>query len=640
MHKTSLSKILILGLLPVLAHAQLSVLGISPESGTRAASLTATVAVQFDRDLDPSTLTGQTFRLHGRWDGLIDGTLSYDAAAQTARFQSSRAFLPGDRIDLILTSGLRGAGGESFGGRTGSFTVEVVRGLGPGTATGFETGLEVTALDALDLDDDGDLEIAVAADPAGGPVLQVLEFDGASVAPGAAIATPGPVRHTRAGDLNSDGRADLLLLYEGAFQVCAFTPAPSLGTLLTPAGASEIIGAGTADLNADGHLDAAILGRSPGGNALHIYHNNGSGALSIAAQFWAQDSAGALLAADLDGDGDADIAATDARPDSARLVLFLNPGDGVGFSAAPDVTVDLDFEPGAALCADFSGDGLPDVAVAHRSAAFVSLYRNLGAGSGAPQFAAPALYPGADSASALLHGDIDEDGDFDLIVIGRGSSSVQLLANNGSGQMSASGLGVSTAQAAGVLADLNRDGALDFLSADSSGSVLFFANDVSNNTPPGASLPVDPADGAVLASNPDRLVWLAASDVEDDPLYYLLSLSDNDGGTWNFDSRLSADADRFQPPAPVPAGTDSVTLSLDGLGIGNGAVQWQVVAHDGLAAGPSTAVVSYIVDDYAPGPPLNLTAGGSQGASPWQSGPEFEIDWQLPDDTSGIAQSL
>ncbi len=51
----------------------------------------------------------------------------------------------------------------------------------------------------------------------------------------------------------------------------------------------------------------------------------------------------------------------------------------------------------------------------------------------------------------------------------------------------------------------------------------------------------------------------------------------------------------------------------------------------------SVSVDTATADVNPPPAPVNLSAGGARDQSPWQSNPVFEIDWQNPDDESGIS---
>jgi len=59
-----------------------------------------------------------------------------------------------------------------------------------------------------------------------------------------------------------------------------------------------------------------------------------------------------------------------------------------------------------------------------------------------------------------------------------------------------------------------------------------------------------------------------------------------------------------------------------------------------LSVAETTVEVDPTLDDVTPpGAPLLLSAGGSPNASPWQSQPVFQINWQVPADESGVVKS-
>lgn len=84
-----------------------------------------------------------------------------------------------------------------------------------------------------------------------------------------------------------------------------------------------------------------------------------------------------MHAADLDGDGDADLLS--ASRDDDKIAWYENQGTGT-FSAQRVITTDAD-TASAVHAADLDGDGDPDVLSAGGSE--VAWYENLGAGADA-----------------------------------------------------------------------------------------------------------------------------------------------------------------------------------------------------------------------------------------------------------------
>lgn len=272
-----------------------------------------------------------------------------------------------------------------------------------------------------------------------------------------------------------------------------------------------------ADLNGDGYLDVAGALRAGG---VTVLLNDGRGGLLPGPMYLRESLARSIVARDLDGDGDVDLAigCVNLDPVVGATVLF-NDGDGTfanpltltlsdvvggiaagdvngdrladlivlaaggtiaaylgdgtgGFSALPPTPTPSSCGQGVAV-ADLDGDGFDDVASAcYTPAAFAVLYGS------AQGLAAPAqvVAPAGDLARSIAAADVDGDGQVDLLL---GTETVdgskhlgylQVFRNAGNRAFSPGGAyaGGETARAV-AMGDLDGDGDADAVIADDHG---------------------------------------------------------------------------------------------------------------------------------------------------------------------------
>lgn len=269
---------------------------------------------------------------------------------------------------------------------------------------------EDSYLALADVDVDGDVDVVVAAYAA--DELQVFRNQGGP----AHFATPdvgdvvamgdGPFG-IDLGDFDDDGRTDLLvgLADEQALQVLLGQPDGSLLALAPVELAFEPINLLCADLDGDGHVDAAATGRAGDQSLFALFAGDGAGGFLLVASHELDERPAGLAMADLDEDGQLDLVVGSFLTTAARLELFLNRGE-LAFVSQP---VELGQGPGTPLTLDADGDGHIDLVVPTTGGELV-LARGNGAGGFAGLLRTPGALPCPDGTLSAAAADLDGDG--------------------------------------------------------------------------------------------------------------------------------------------------------------------------------------------------------------------------------------
>ncbi|MEM7205588.1 MAG: VCBS repeat-containing protein, partial [Planctomycetota bacterium] len=337
-------------------------------------------------------------------------------------------------------------------------------------------------------------------------------------------------------DLDADGDLDLVIANHDISQLNGsltlwFQDAPRT---FTPQPLPDVPGllpltVAVADLDGDGDLDLAAAGgvRFQPESTLVVFDQDAPRVFTPRAPILSTGSSPAAVApADLDGDGDLDLAVP--YRDSSELILYEQDGAG-DFQARPPLTTG--YGAGSVGIADLDGDGDLDLAVPHEFESGVTLYQQV-----APwTFAATQVATASPSMSVVV-ADLDADGDPDLAtpteVIVQTAPLVFVAQPVPPGGIIPSGLAVS---------DVNDDGLLDLAVGDRRSEQL----SLYLRTPEGELQRQPPLATGLFRSR------VEAADLDGDRRIDLLVGGNNDS---ELQILFGGVPRRFRAEAPVPTG--------------------------------------------------------------------------------------
>ncbi|MET0555938.1 MAG: FG-GAP-like repeat-containing protein [Vicinamibacteria bacterium] len=262
------------------------------------------------------------------------------------------------------------------------------------------------------------------------------------------------------GDFDADGRLDAayglslgtgvaVLLGDGAggFGRPVVT-SPNLGS------SSGTVALTTADFNRDGRLDLAFADLT---NAI-VFLGLGDGRFTTSVLGGTDLLIGGLDVGDFDGDGRADVAVA-RRPLAGTSQVLVFRGNGAGGFASPvSWNVPALQYPRGVVAADLDGDGDDDLAVADEFGDAVGVLL----GSPGLALALRGPFPAGDQAVDVDAGDVDGDGRLDLVAANQTAAAFSVLLADAAGGFGAPRSFAGPTQSAFVaLVDLDADGRLD-----------------------------------------------------------------------------------------------------------------------------------------------------------------------------------
>ena len=276
--------------------------------------------------------------------------------------------------------------------------------------------------------------------------------------------------------------ADLVIANSGSNTVSVLLGSENFdGTFSEAAGSPFTVGANPsavviADFNDDGNLDIAVANQ--GDNTISVFAGDGQGGFtpfpkSPFALPTSEKGPVAMVSGVFDNSGKPEIAVLNAATENIGIfqASFNSSFDGT-FTELSGSPVATGVNPVAFAAGDLNADGFADFAIVNQSANAVTVLLN--DGTGVFTAAAGSPLPTASTPAGIAIADFTNDGLGDIAVTNNGSSTLGVYANLGSGQFSQRiELSVPAGPQALTTAVLTTSGLPDAILTASSGSNNF-----------------------------------------------------------------------------------------------------------------------------------------------------------------------
>jgi len=323
-----------------------------------------------------------------------------------------------------------------------------------------------------DLNGDGNIDVAYVGDDGGGVQVLLGNGNGTFRPPPSGSTCSFAGFQVAIADFNNDGIPDLTFSADGEVGVCLGNGDGTFGKASMFSNGGDFPGQSILayDLNGDGNMDIAVVDLNRGGgdialaSPMGVLYGKGDGTFQQAAVYEVIFPFG-IAEGDLNGDGIPDLIVAGGEETDPLIFAFLGTSNGK-LQAAPELRASVRV-PEAFAVADFNGDGNLDLAVTGSQSNNVAIL--LGNGEGG--FSPSGTFATGPGPIGVVAGDFNDDGKMDLAVVNNALDNVSILLGNGDGTFgTAANFGAGQSPVYVVAGDFNGDGKLDLAVTNSAGN--------------------------------------------------------------------------------------------------------------------------------------------------------------------------
>jgi gliding motility-associated-like protein len=309
--------------------------------------------------------------------------------------------------------------------------------------TDFSVGAGLFDLCMCDFNNDGKTDVAAASDNASPSSTTISILTNNSPSPGtvsfslSTVVIGARTLHIRCGDLNADGKQDLVISEGSVGQRVFILQNNSAGSIsfmgpqmiTIPDAKPKNIQ--IADLDNDGRPELVVSDQ--GENRIVILVNQSAGTISFSPTQLQLTATGAvssdgLVVDDFNGDNLPDIITSQYLTSNSNLYVFKNSSSQGNIAFENSTSITISGSVVGLKAGDLDGDRKPDLAVTQLLGSSVSVLLNTSSGS-AVTFGTPKVFTTDARPWGIDFGDLDGDGKADIVVASIVQKSITVLNN-------------------------------------------------------------------------------------------------------------------------------------------------------------------------------------------------------------------